>query len=307
MSFNRDNLPDTTAYFENAGLALKGPGKWKTTRCEFHGGSDSLRVNTESGGWICMACDAKGGDVLAYEMQSTGTEFVQAAKALGVWVDDDKPHTHVVRRTPVPVKPADKFEPLGDYGRALWAACISLAGTVGEQYLLHRRAVVPPGDLRFHPNLPHKPSGRSGPALVALVTDAITGTPMSLHRTWVTPTGKADLDPPRMTLGNKQGGVIRLWSDEYVTHGLAVAEGIETALSLAHAYQPVWACLDAGNLATLPVLPGVEVLVIAADNDPAGLTGAHTCAARWTAAGVDVRVTQQDTNDLNDELMELTQ
>jgi hypothetical protein len=93
MSFNRDNLPDTTDYFEGVGLILTGPGKWKTTRCEFHGGSDSMRVNTESGAWVCMACGAKGGDVLAYEMQSTGTEFIQAAKALGAWIDDGKPPT----------------------------------------------------------------------------------------------------------------------------------------------------------------------------------------------------------------------
>ncbi|MBA4263785.1 MAG: hypothetical protein C0453_01775 [Comamonadaceae bacterium] len=204
-------------------------------------------------------------------------------------------------------KVAAKHETLSDFGKALWAACVPLPGTVGEKYLLHRHCVIPPGDLRYHPNLPHKPSGTSGPALVALATDALNGEALTLHRTWITPTGKADLAPPRMLLGNhrKQGGVIRLWPDEYVTHGLAVAEGIETALSLAHAYQPVWACIDAGNLAALPVLAGVECLVVAADNDPAGITAAHTCAARWAAAGLDVRITQQAANDLNDELLEV--
>ncbi len=91
MGFERDRLPDPIAYFENEGLALKGPGKWKTTECRFHGGSDSLRVNTASGAWVCMACGAKGGDVLAYEMQATGTEFVRAAQELGAWVDDGRP------------------------------------------------------------------------------------------------------------------------------------------------------------------------------------------------------------------------
>jgi hypothetical protein len=95
MSFERNRLPDPTTYFENAGLALKGPSsaKWKTTRCEFHDGSDSMRVHTQTGAWVCMACDAKGGDVLAYEMQSTGAEFVPAAKALGAWVDDGRAPT----------------------------------------------------------------------------------------------------------------------------------------------------------------------------------------------------------------------
>lgn len=90
MSFNRDALPEPVGYFEGVGLTLRGPGKWKTTRCEFHGGSDSMRVNTTSGAWVCMACGAKGGDVLSYEMQLTGAEFVEAAKALGAWIDDGR-------------------------------------------------------------------------------------------------------------------------------------------------------------------------------------------------------------------------
>ena len=59
-----------------------------------------------------------------------------------------------------------------------------------------------------------------------------------------------------------------------------VAEGIESALSLAWAFVPVWACIDAGNLAALPVLDGIEALTIAADNDPAGQAAAQTCATR---------------------------
>lgn len=97
MGFKRDLLPEPVAYFEQQGLQLKGPGKWGTTRCEFHGGSDSMRVNRVSGAWVCMSCGAKGGDVLAYEIQRHGTEFVAAAKALGAWVDDG--------RAPISTKP----------------------------------------------------------------------------------------------------------------------------------------------------------------------------------------------------------
>ena len=227
------------------------------------------------------------------------------------YVETHREDRNRVYRAPAPAKLAtQKHETLSDYGRSLWAACVPLAGTVGAQYLLHRRCVIPPadGDLRYHPNLEHKPSGTAGPALVALVTNALTAEPLTLHRTWVKPTGKAALDPPRMLLGNhrKQGGVIRLWPEEYLTHGLAVTEGLETALSLAHGFAPVWAAIDAGNLATLPVLAGVECLVIGVDNDPAGVTGAHTCAARWADAGREVRLTRQAQNDLNDTLCEVT-
>ena len=107
MSFDRNLLPDTVQYFENQGLRLTGPGKWKTTACQFHGGSDSMRVHVASGGFCCMSCDAKGGDVLSYEMQSTGAEFIAACKALKCWIDDGK---HPVSTKPAPLPPRSALE-----------------------------------------------------------------------------------------------------------------------------------------------------------------------------------------------------
>ena len=91
MAFDRNLLPETVGYFEADGLALQGRGKWRTTECKFHGGSDSMRINLASGGWCCMSCGEKGGDVLAYHMKLHGLEFVEAAKQLGAWVDDGQP------------------------------------------------------------------------------------------------------------------------------------------------------------------------------------------------------------------------
>lgn len=104
MPFDRSLLPDPATYFENQGLTLKGPGsaKWKTTTCKFHGGSDSMRVNVATGAWVCMSCGEKGGDVLAYEIKDSGREFVDAAKALGCWVDDGRLQ---VETKPTPLSP----------------------------------------------------------------------------------------------------------------------------------------------------------------------------------------------------------
>ncbi len=209
-------------------------------------------------------------------------------------------------RAPRPTAPT-RHDRLSEFGLELWASCRPLAGD-GLEYLSARHCALPPADghLRYHPALKHPPSGTAGPALVGLVTDAVTGEPLTLHRTWVRADGqKAPIDPPRMLLGGhrKAGGVVRLWPDEAVTMGLGVAEGIETALSLAHAFQPVWACIDAGNLAALPVLSGIESLLIGADNDPAGIAAAEACAERWAAAGREARIAlppgqKTDMNDL---------
>ena len=191
---------------------------------------------------------------------------------------------------------APQHEVLSDYGHGIWNACKPLKGTIAEVYLMSRQCMIPSaeGHLRFHPALKHPdPLAKYvGPCMVGLITDAVTGTPLSLHRTWVTPTGKADVDPPRALLGNhrKQRGVIRLTPDDEVTTTLAIAEGIETALSVALAGLPVWACIDAGNLSNLPVLDGIESLVIGADNDKVGRAAAAWCGNRWVQADREVRV-----------------
>lgn len=99
--FIKQDLPDPVSYYESEGLTLQRGRKWRTTRCDFHGGSDSMRINTDTGAFICMAgCGARGGDVLAYHMAAHCLGFVEAAKALGAYRDDGQPST---RTKPLPI------------------------------------------------------------------------------------------------------------------------------------------------------------------------------------------------------------
>ena len=129
MSFDRALLPDPVAYYEAQGLKLTGPSraKWKTTECRFHGGSDSMRINTQTGAFCCMAgCGARGGDVLAYEMATSGLEFIEAAKALGCWVENGKPQT-ITR--PTTLSPRAALELLAiEVGVVLAAAAMARQG-----------------------------------------------------------------------------------------------------------------------------------------------------------------------------------
>lgn len=108
MGFERDHLPDPQGYFEAQGLKLSRGKKWVTTGCNFHQGSDSMRINLHSGAWVCMACGAKGGDVLAYHMAAYGLEFIAAAKDLNAWVDDGRP----APTNPAPFTPRQALEVL---------------------------------------------------------------------------------------------------------------------------------------------------------------------------------------------------
>ena len=237
-------------------------------------------------------------------------------KTMGIKVDQDGGVAHCFRcglvmtsRNAKPsataIKPArtsNKHERLSDYGQQLWQACKPIDGTAAA-YLQARKCVIPPsdGDLRWHPALKH-PSGFVGAALVALVTHALTNEPLSLHRTWITSSGKANVDPPRMMLGNHstKSGVIRLYPDDSVSAGLGIAEGIETALSLAHGFNPVWATIDAGHLKAFPVLDGIEALTVCVDDDEAGRSAANSCAERWYAAGRAVLLVTHSGGDIND-------
>lgn len=95
--FNRELLPEPVTYYEAHGLTLQGPlsAQWHTTECRFHGGSDSMRIKVSTGAFVCMACGARGGDVLAYEMAVYGIGFVEAAKRLGAWTGGDAPQRHI--------------------------------------------------------------------------------------------------------------------------------------------------------------------------------------------------------------------
>jgi hypothetical protein len=170
------------------------------------------------------------------------------------------------------------------------------------RYLRGRGCAMPQNDVLAHPGLLHRPSGRTFPALVSIVTNVLTAEPQTLHLTYLAPdgSGKAPVDRPRLLLPGlpKAGGVIRLVDDAEVTMGLAIAEGLETALAAARFFPAIWATIDAGNLAALPVLDGIECLTIFADHDRpnpktgkrAGTTAAEACARRWADAGREVRV-----------------
>lgn len=185
---------------------------------------------------------------------------------------------------------------LGLDWRDFWRGCRPIeAESIAGRYLLGRNCRLPPfdGDLRWRSRVKHWRAHRSSPALVALVTDPKSATPRSLHFTFLNAdgTGKAPVEPQRLFLPGHsiKGGVCRLWPDEAVETALGVAEGLETALTLARGFAPVWATLSASSMGDLPVLGGIEALTMAVDRDRAGERAASAVAQRWIAAGREVR------------------
>jgi CHC2 zinc finger/Toprim domain len=181
-----------------------------------------------------------------------------------------------------------------------------IEGTPGWAYMLARGidlSLVPDhGGLRFHPQC--KWGDGTAPCVVARFTDAVTNEPRGIWRR------RTDIKAKPMTLGRMAGCVIRLWADDLVEQGLVIGEGVETVLSAATqiveqatVLAPAWAACGTANLASFPVLPGVQVLTILADRDEsgAGAAAAKACAERWAAAGREVTIlTPRFVKDFND-------
>lgn len=127
--------------------------------------------------------------------------------------------------------------------------------------------------------------------MISLIRDIKTDVPIGVMRTALDEQGRK-ID--RLAIGDKKGGAIKLWPDALITYRLIVGEGMETvavaATRIKHhgaPLQPAWALIDAGNLAAMPPLSGIETLIILVDNDASG-TGqrdADQCARNQYRAG----------------------
>lgn len=223
-------------------------------------------------------------------------------------------------RDPAPSRPAAAARPrpaaaaavqpatLRPQGREFWSACQPItAESPAGRYLTTRGCAAAANDLRWHAAVWNAAEHRTFAAMVALITDVVTVEPISLHITYLRPdgSGKAEIARPRVYLRGhrKAGGVVRLHADDEVTQGIILGEGIETCLTAALEFAPVWACLDAGNLGSFPVLPGISGLTVLVDNDAAGWRALAELRGRYEAAGIEVIAVAspragEDLNDL---------
>ena len=182
----------------------------------------------------------------------------------------------------------------------LWRSSKPAPGTPADSYLTARGlpGLAASPALRYSADMPH-PDGRRYPAMIAVVSDA-AGAPMAIHRTFLRRDGtaKADVEPPRATLGPILGGAVRL---NPVAAEMVVGEGIETSEAAGRLIGlPAWAAISAGNLACGVVLPAVVRSVsIAVDTDPPGRDAAHAAWCRWRAEGRHVRFAMPDRDGID--------
>jgi hypothetical protein len=254
--------------------------------------------------------DARDGKVLVRcHAGCDQRDVIAALRARGVWGRDERRPIPIARRPdqPLPAKPDGGAIKRTEAALAIWHGAQSAEGTPVETYLRSRGLMIPiPPSIRFHAGLRH-PSGGVWPAMVALVTHGVEGSPIGIHRTFLARDGsaKASVDPAKMMLGPCRTGAVRLGP---AGDALMVGEGIETCLAAMQASDRLaWAALSTSGLRALALPHAVCDVIVLADGDDPGEAAARDCAWRWKREGRRVRIARPPSGtDFNDLLMRRT-
>jgi hypothetical protein len=264
---------------ERLGAQLKkvGSSEWAGP-CPRCGGTDRFAVNTRKAVWHCRGCD-RGGDTINLVRFVNGCSYGEALAFLG--------------RAGVPNRGADaRKADKDDHERLklaldLFDKAHDAHGTPVEAYLASRKLDLPDGadTIRFHPHCAFGP-GERVPCMIALFRHNLTDEPVGIQRTRVPPKRWVrGMKMERKNLGPTGRGSIKIDNDVDVLYGLAIAEGLETALAgRMLGYRPAWATGGKGTLKRFPVLPE-PVQSLSIHWEPDAANDVWQCVKRWGAAG----------------------
>ncbi len=257
---------------------LRRNGREWIGRCPFHNErTASFTIFEKAGGqrYHCFGCGADG-DAIGFIMKAEGLEFRDALEHLA----DLDPSLAPRRPRAPPFDDAKERAARIAAAKRIWSAAkpwnaLCPSETPLEAYLRARgidiEAIggVPPS-IRFDPALLHPPTRLRLPAMVAAIQEP-NGKVAGVHRTYLKADGsaKAEVNDQKMMKGICWTGAVRFGP---VTPILALAEGIETALSIVQAFAEedirysVWAALSLGNIGSAVIPGSVRRLMLFADN-----------------------------------------
>jgi hypothetical protein len=182
----------------------------------------------------------------------------------------------------------------------LWRRAQPAFGTIAQTYLRTRGiSCMAPATIRFLPARDDYPpamitafgfADEPAPGILEIEDAAV----VAVHLTKLKPdgSGKADVPNPKITIGSAPGTPIVLAPCNDL-QGLAIAEGIEDALSMYCALEQDVGAWAAGSANRLPELAtffpsSIECVTLLPDGDEAGQRYSQQLAERLDARGVEV-------------------
>jgi len=196
----------------------------------------------------------------------------------------------------------------------IWSESQPLSGNdLATAYLRTRKIILTPENIRFCPSCYESDSKANFPAMIARVQNA-DGKPVSIHRTYLDGTGKADIESPKKLMPGTEplsGSAIRLFMPDgkvFEKDVLGVAEGIETAIAAAQLFRiATWACVSSSIMVGWIPPKEYRRIVIFGDSDSSftGQSSAYQLAKKLYLSDLVVSVEIPDERgDWNDVLIE---
>jgi len=246
-------------------------------------------------------------------------DVIAALRARGLWEREAQDDTYAKRiNMRPPAEPDREQQRMRDRERRIWEETTECESTMAEDYFEGRDiwtvAKELPSIVRFHPRCPR--GHELAPAVVVAMRHVQTNALLAVQRIFIVRKGSYVVkDGTPMMLGTAGGCAMKLGAAKgYVQPGvdLHICEGLESGLSImALSWSPVWAMGSTSLIRSLPVLPGVERLMIWTDHDAVdpktgkrpGEAAATACGERWMAAGREVmlQIAKAEGDDPNDE------
>ena len=245
---------------------------------------------TQAGAWSDFETGEKGKDLISLYKTIYSVDFKQAieelAKDCGLRKEGTKSNKVSDQRLREDKLKNQKLEKAFQqekitHAKKIYDKGFSIKATLAETYLRRYRGIKAklPEDFRFSPGIPHPDTRELTPALIVPIRDKeqsiigivriflnkegdkLNGQILDAKNNTIAITSKANL-------GLMKGGAVHIQSG-IIPGTLWVAEGVETALSIAKARPnaAVLASLSVSQLKGIPVGPEIQKVIICADND----------------------------------------
>ena len=268
--------------------------------CPLCGGKDRWRFDDKSGtgSYYCTSCGSGDGFMLINKVSKS--DFIKISQEI----------KGLVTGLPAKVKKQDERPTPGQSlarMKTLWDSCQPVTSDCATgKYMLDRLGQIFDRPGIRHGEVYHHETRSRMPAMVCKVA-SVTGQPVNLHLTFLTPDGrKASISPNKRVMQGSlpEGCAARLARITNTTIG--IAEGIETALSseLLFGIQ-TWSAVNAVCLSRWLPPPDIEEVFVFSDNDVnyTGQAKAYALANRLSMRGFSVKVMVppepgQDWNDV---------
>jgi phage/plasmid primase-like uncharacterized protein len=257
------------------------------TRCDQR--LDSFSINTVSGEWADFATGDKGSNLIGLYSYIHQISYKEAIDQI-----QNDHFIHQLHNKDNQGKNNHDFETKIRFAKKMYSESSQFQNTHGQKYLNARGISKISTNIRFNSKLIHTPTKQYFPAVVSPVVDFNTKLLKGIHRIYLDPQEpqKAPIEPNKMMLGDIQCGGVPLFRSE-CPETLIVCEGLETGLSL---YQvetfSIFVMLSATNLQKGITFQNHRPtkIIIATDNDKAGLNASHQASIIFLNQGIEVSI-----------------